>query len=416
MTLFACAKVSGLLERRAVGLTESEGLLVESHLSECAGCREQSKVLEAARRLAAASGDAVLAPLARELLLKRAFQAAAETSVLRRPRAAPSWARLALACAALAVSAALVLLVVRNRASTSVAKGDQIEAGRLSSAGQWLATGARIPVDVPLSSEQSARLHLANAEVELPAGTRFVWRAEHDTLALEDGAVDVQVEHQAGRRFLVTTADFVVEVVGTQFRVDRQSVRVKHGTVRVLSRDGHDVLAVLPAGGVWSAPSAKNTDAEPAPVAVIKKAEALLDADEADKGHSATLEPVAQRLASARRALADGNVGEAEKLVESALGSRASPREVAEGRTLLAECAVARGQTERAAQLYLSVAKAFPALAAGENALFAGARLSERTGPAERARALFEDYLHRYPKGRFRLEAERHLQRNSTPR
>jgi TolA-binding protein len=128
----------------------------------------------------------------------------------------------------------------------------------------------------------------------------------------------------------------------------------------------------------------------------------------------AGVEPVAQRLASARRALGAGRVAEAEKLAEGVLSGRASAREAAEARTLLADCAVSRGQPERAALLYLAVAKSFPGLPAGENALFAGARLTERVYGKARAQGLFEQYLQRYPRGRFRQEAERHLGSSTT--
>lgn len=407
--MFVCARVAQLLERRAAGLTESERLRTESHLSECAGCRELSRVLEGARLASAASSAGSLSPQTRELALKRAFDgasASADPITGRAPRL-----RLALASAAVLLVAALAALLLRPAPATRQA--DTLVAGKLSSSQGLLQAGATIPVNVALSTEDHARIHVGNASVALDARSRVTWRGEQKTLALDKGAVEVAVEHEPGKKFLVTTPSFIVEVVGTQFRVDQQSVHVTHGTVRVLSHDGRDVLAVLPAGGAWSAPPAQNTPTEPAPAA---KAPPELDTEEAEKGHPAALEPVAQRLASARRALAEGRIAEAEKLVEGALASRATSREVAEGRTLLAECAVARGQTERAAQLYLAVARAFPGLPAGENALFAGARLSERALSPQRARALFEDYLRRYPKGRFRLEAERHLQRAATPR
>ena len=412
--MFACARVAQLLERRAVGLTESERLRTESHLSECASCRELSRVLEGTRLAAAASSEGSLSPQTRELALRRAFDGAAGHPglvVQRAPRL-----RLALACAAVLLVAALAALLFKPLAAGPRARADTLEAGKLSTSQGLLRAGAAIPANVALSSEGNARIHVGNARVALEARSRVTWRVEQETLSLDSGAVDVTVEHEPGKKFLVTTPSFVVEVVGTQFRVDAQGVRVTHGTVRVLSRDARDVLAVLPAGGAWSAPQAPNDQSEPAPAAARANAATELETDEAEKGHPATLEPVAQRLASARRSLAEGRIAEAHKLVEVALASRATPREVAEGRTLLAECAVAQGQTERAAQLYLAVAKAFPGLPAGENALFAGARLSERALSPQQARALFADYLRRYPKGRFRLEAERHLQRATTPR
>jgi TolA-binding protein len=123
---------------------------------------------------------------------------------------------------------------------------------------------------------------------------------------------------------------------------------------------------------------------------------------------------VAERLASARRSLAKGSAAEAEKLAQSVLGLHPSARDAAEARTLLAECAVARGNSGRAISLYLDVARAYSTLPAGDNALFAAARLSERSGGSARAHELFEQYLRQYPAGRFRHEAERHLRPVST--
>lgn len=411
---WSCARVVTLLERRAVGLSESERLLTESHLSECARCREQAKVLEGARQVAASGTNAVLAPLARELALKRAFDEATGTRpAAKRLWPARSWAA---ACVTLVVAALVAFWLARAEPPAAALAADTLESGSLSAGRELLQAGAHIPSDVALRSAGAARFRVGSALVEAAPSTGLTWRAERDTLVLDSGELNVSVEHKPGRKFLVVTANFVVEVVGTRFRVDGAGVRVTHGTVRVLSREAGEVLAVLPAGGAWSVPRAKGSDAEPAPAVVTSKPRAELEAEEASKGHAAVLEPVAQRLASARRALAAGRVSEAEKLVESALSSRASARESAEGRTLLAECAVARGQVARAAQLYLSVAKAFPALPAGENALFAGARLSERSGSKARSLALFEEYLQRYPNGRFRQEAERHLGRAPTPR
>ena len=419
MTSLTCARVVGLLEQRAVGLSETERLLAESHLAECAGCREQAQVLEGARRVAAGGADVVLSPSARELVLKRAFEAAASPAKPRTPRV-PAVFQLAAACVLL-VSVAAAGYWFKHRSGGEVARQlDVVEAGKLSSSQGVLAAGAGVPPNLALVSQDAARFHVGNALVEAAPSTRVTWRAAADTLALEDGEVKVSVEHVPGRHFRVNAPGFVVDVVGTEFKVDRHGVHVTRGIVRILAPNGRDVLALLPAGGAWSAPvpnASESPQASARSAAVAAPADVPNDVDsgEANKARVAGLESVAQRLAMARRSLAAGHAGEAEKLVEAALGSHPGAREAAEGRTLLAECAVAQGNVARAIRLYLEVAKAFPGLPAGENALFAGARLSERNGAAAQARELFESYLQRYPSGRFRQEAERHLQKGSAP-
>lgn len=415
MALFTCARVVALLERRAVGLTESERLLTESHLAECASCREQSNLLVAAQRALPGGSEAVLSASSRDLLLKRAFELAGAAPAAPR---SPSYSQHVWRWTAAAAALVLVLLLGRaialHHAAGPALVRDQLEKGKLSTSAGVLEAGAGIPANVPLRVEASARLHVANAAVEASPQTRLTWRAGVETLALDEGEVNVEVEHVAGRRFRVAAPGFVVEVVGTQFKVDCRSVRVSRGLVRVLSSDGQSVLAVLPTGGAWSLPPpvvaplpAASSVAEPQP-------EASSTEDE-PKARPAAPESAAQRLAAARRLLAEGRIAEAEKSVDTALAASPGSREVAEGRTLLAECAVARGNPARALRLYLDLAHAFAALPAGENALFAGARLSERLGPPERARDLFEQYLRRYPAGRFRQEAERHLQRSAAP-
>jgi hypothetical protein len=417
VTTWTCFKVASLLERRGVGLSVSEGLLAESHLSECARCREQSRVLEGVRKLAVGSEDGVLTSLSREQQLKRAFEAAAVAAPASDFRPSAMSSRWAGAGAVLLV-AAMIALWLGLAVPAKPAPGDSVEAGRIAAAGEQLLVGAPVPASVPLvSGANEARLRVGSAQVSLAAQSSVTWRAEHDTLELADGAIDVSVEHRPGHKFWVTTPDFRVEVVGTEFHVDGAGVRVTRGTVRVLSLGG-DVLAVLPAGGAWSMPVAPVTaiaTSEPAPALSATEPRAQLDTVEADKGHAASVEPVAQRLASARRALGGGQVAEAEKLAEGVLVGKASAREAAEARTLLADCAVSRGQLERAAQLYLGVARSFPGLPAGENALFSGARLTERVSGKARAQSAFEQYLRRYPHGRFRQEAERHLG-SGTPR
>ena len=114
-------------------------------------------------------------------------------------------------------------------------------------------------------------------------------------------------------------------------------------------------------------------------------------------------------LESARSQLADGNVTAARRDIRAALAGRASRREAAEGQTLLAECALVSGDGAAAARAYLGVARRYADLPAGQNALFAAARLRAEAGSREEAVELFRRYLERYPSGRFAADARRRL-------
>src|SRR5258706_13867155 len=132
MTPLTCARVVGLLERRAVGLAEGERLLTESHLAECAGCREQSKLLEAVRRAAPAGAEPVLSAPTRELLLKRAFELATAPAEKTARR---SSAFMRPAAAGLLAFAALALLWLggkRDHRPERAADSATPETGRLS--------------------------------------------------------------------------------------------------------------------------------------------------------------------------------------------------------------------------------------------------------------------------------------------
>jgi hypothetical protein len=72
--------------------------------------------------------------------------------------------------------------------------------------------------------------------------------------------------------------------------------------------------------------------------------------------------------------------------------------------SLRAEAHLMAGQRAAAVRSYLQVARRFAGSAAGENALFAAARLEAERG-APRAPALLSRYLERYPQGRFVRDA-----------
>jgi TolA-binding protein len=109
-------------------------------------------------------------------------------------------------------------------------------------------------------------------------------------------------------------------------------------------------------------------------------------------------------------------VAEARSLVTRALATRLPPALDAEGRTLLAECALVSGDPKEAARRYAEVARAHGSLPAGENALFAAARAAHTSGQTAEARRLFEQYVARYPNGQFVSEANRRLGQLPAPK
>ncbi|HWZ87400.1 MAG TPA: FecR domain-containing protein [Polyangiaceae bacterium] len=414
MSGLTCLRVGALLARGAVGSTDAEWLRVESHCRECQRCREEARVLEGSR--AAPSREPVLSSATRELVLRRAFDAASlapssspasASYVRRRP-----WAAATLVAAAAAVALAVLALRARSQALGSAPQTDHVASGFILSQGRQAAPGALIPAGTELDCAGGARLALGHADVELTAASRVVWRPAESTLVLVGGRVHVAVEHVEHQHFRVATPAFVVEVVGTAFNVDLQGVQVSRGTVHVLSSDGHDVLAVLPAGGAWSTP-APAAAADPEPATAPSPSPSLTDASPlAPSGVNRDLDStksVRQWLSNARHALSAHGPADAQRAVEAALRLHPTNNELAEARTLLAECAGASGDSARAVRLYLAVARQFPALPAAENALFAAARTEDRVGARQAAQQLFIDYLSEYPSGRFRGEAERHL-------
>jgi hypothetical protein len=120
-------------------------------------------------------------------------------------------------------------------------------------------------------------------------------------------------------------------------------------------------------------------------------------------------------LRRARAELAQGAVAEAKSSVAAALRARPSRAQRAEAASLQAECALVSGRPAQAQALYLAVVARYPHSDAGDNALFAAARLAQQRGEQAQSRELLERYLESYPRGHFHDEAERWLQRLSEP-
>lgn len=144
----------------------------------------------------------------------------------------------------LVVAAFLLALTLRPRGDDAF-EGAVIETGPGQEQTLQLADGSRLLLGA------STRLHLVNL------GRRQV------QLELERGALDANVTHVAGRRFVVSAGALHVDVVGTRFRVTldpsgvQARVSVTQGRVHLTSTDGRWPEVYVSAGESWSSPSAR---------------------------------------------------------------------------------------------------------------------------------------------------------------
>ena len=405
-----CATARKLIARRRSGLSAAERLRLEEHVTACTACCEEARALDAFAQMIdvhAAGGR----PSRHARAITRVLNATSEAEIpapASPPRAAPY-----LLAGAMAVASVLGVAAHRAGWGTGDAApdapsptlaaagelerpagppepppnepeppGDRFDLGDLRVAGDAVAPGAAISPGAALSTDGGAELALGAAIVELEAGGSAVWDLDRTTLRLERGVVRARVEPEERSRFRVVTDRFAVEVIGTEFEVTSDGVRVEKGTVRVTSPEGELLAARLEAGESWS-------------VDELPRAEPEVD--------------VSERLARARTRLARGDVRGARALIREALRADPSRVERAEAETLLAECALVAGDRARAAERYLAVAESYSRHSAGENALFAAARIERELGHDARAAELFERYLNRYPNGRFRADAELRL-------
>ncbi len=409
-----CATARKLIARRRSGLSAAERLRLEEHVTACTACCEEARALDAFAQMIdvhAAGGR----PSRHARAITRVLNATSEAEIPAPAPASPSRAAPYLLAGAMAIAG--ILGVAAHRAGWGTGDGgpgealptlaaadelerpagppeppvssdepeplaDRLDAGDLRMAGAAVAPGASIRPGSALSTDGGAELALGAAIVELEAGGSAVWDLDRTTLRLERGVVRARVEPEERSRFRVVTDRFAVEVIGTEFEVTSDGVAVEQGTVRVTSPEGEVFAARLEAGESWS-------------VDELPRAEPEVD--------------VSERLARARTRLARGDVRGARALIREARRADPSRVERAEAETLLAESALVAGDRARAAERYLAVAESYARLSAGENALFAAARIERELGHDARAAELFERYINRYPNGRFRADAELRL-------
>jgi FecR-like protein len=261
--------------------------------------------------------------------------------------------------------------------------------------------------NVATTIAQPSTLHLAHAQVMAAPSSQLEWRPQEATVVLSAGSIDVAVDPAPHRPFHVRTPRFTVDVVGTEFHVDLDGVRVTRGRVRV-----NDTF--VSAGESWSVPVAAVTPPpEPAPTPqVVPEPTPAIEPEPVRKPHGPS---AARLLVLAREHIAAHDLAKADHEIAQALAAHPSRNEQAEAATLRADRAKVAGDLDGAARLYIEAAAHFSDLRAGENALFAAALIEVKTKRNARATELLREYLRRYPAGRFRAEAQSRLESLAKP-
>jgi TolA-binding protein/anti-sigma factor RsiW len=413
-----------LLERKSPPLTHAERLRVEAHLAECDDCRREHAAMTTLtglveQRVESAAKSSVQDRAIARALLKAGSPQTREVAEAGRVGSGAG-ARLAWGFALAAAVALLAFGWSRLGGETApvpqhAAAVDQVKAGLLLVEGKPLTAGERVPADRELQTPGAFEVSLAHASLKVQQAQSLRWDAAQRTVELPSAIVDVEVDPAVHQSFRVVTSNFLVDVLGTSFRVERNTVSVVRGRVRVLSL-GQQTLAELGPGQSWTfrTPEAAGEAAEassPAPAGEpsgARKPSAPVDSAALGSDRSDAL-PVAERLARARSRLASGDVRGARADLEQVLAGGGSRAQQAEAQMLKAECSLVEGDRSGAVRQYLDVKQRFAGTRVAETALFAAARVESNRGAKAAAKQLLLEYQARYPKGQFRSDVDARL-------
>jgi TolA-binding protein len=373
-----CHEIEAWLGRPRETLSEGQALALEQHLATCGECRALQGLSHAVGQLVR-SAPGELSRDERERAIAGAFLRAARPAATVRTRP--------LAWFGVAVAATLALTFAGRalwpREAPLAAKPPATTPAPEARESPWI------------EAEREETRTFAHATVRLAAGSKVRFDAARALLELDTGELDVAVDPAPQAPFAVLTRQLRVVVLGTQFHIDERNVSVQHGRVRVVDRSLGSTLELqsgehyaqgekVPAPGpqATTAPARKR----PRVAADARTAGALIE--------------------QARAALAEDELGAARTLLAQVEHRGPTPAEHAEAGTLRAEIALRDRDVEGAIRMYLEVARRHPKLAAGETALFAAAQLHAKRADSQ---ALLQQYLERYPQGRFVNEARKRL-------
>lgn len=437
MIRLECTRAATLLQARAAGLTQASALRLEEHLSQCSECSEQAHLLDGLRALSDASARP-LAPEARQRAVFRAFATAERPS---HPVVTESSWLVPSACGALFAVAIVGLGIVQN-SDFATGVDYRVISGELEHT-SVAADGGGSQIETSIASRTAGVMVLAHATVEFRPQTRARWNGRARVLRLESGSVVADVDPARHQTFRVDTERFRVLVLGTHFEVSSSNVRVTRGRVRVEAPSGSE-LALLGPGESYAcaqAPCEPRVDRHEPTAAIGAGGEPAALAGElgagrarlgSGSGQSESREraerdleervpssssrnrtqqstAIEHQLEQARVALGQRDLARARELLTGVLARNLQPRDAAEALSLRAESALIAGDLAGAAAGYRVVAQQFSNLPAGENALFASARIDADRRSGTRAQAGLMRYLARYPNGRFVKEASMRL-------
>lgn len=368
---WTCIQTASLIGATPRELGTAQRLSLEDHLTGCQSCRETAQLGSAFRKLLDAQ------PAASSSIDRTIQRALRDLQRDEQPRPASRAMPRIAAVSALAV-AAIAAVVLWPKPDKSA---HQQEAA-----------------DMPIPAGQVA--HLGHGRVTLMGDG--MWMGSMSTVVLKRGSVLVAVDPRPHLPFAVRTDRFIVEVLGTRFRVDANSVDVYEGRVRISALDGGVLVDSLRAGDHWRFTSTPPviTATTPTPVVVQPRNKIASNA--------------APHLARARSLLASKEVAAARREIAAALAAGPSRTQRATAAVLTADASFVAGDAKQAIMLYLDAHTQYGDLLAGENALFAAARLQMKIGPASEAKDLLEQYLEHYPHGEFSIEATTRLHELTT--
>jgi hypothetical protein len=388
--MISCRLVrSRLLEMTRQTASDAIRLEVESHLQECASCQEEAARWKLIGLIKQSEGPR-LTGLARRRILDRLVTVAAapgggllpRVSVLQQARRRRGILVGVFSATALAAVMILLVGVPRSRLHT-VGEGEVLDA------------------------VESGSISFGGARVAYQAGSLMTFHPATRGMTLSRGEVGLDVTPGLPGRFRVTTSRFIVEVLGTQFLVSLNGVRTLHGTVRVLDLAGSE-LAVLEAGHAWTfrePPSVASTVVEvPTPTLARNVAAADTSSNVRDVRVSTS-----ELLARGRAALARGDAAQARSLGRRAVAAARAENDAAAAELLLAQALLVGRHPDEAIKAFRRVARTRSTSPEGELASFTIGQLLSERGWVSEAEAAFNEYLARYPAGRFVREAREHL-------